>query len=200
MRIFGLTGGTGSGKSTVARLFQERGIPVVDADKVGHEVIAPGGAAEADVVNAFGEGILTSGKIDRTKLGALVFGAPDKLQQLNAIVHPRLFAEVGQRIQGHASAGAPAVIVDAALLAEKGEREPWLSDLILVSCPEPIRVERLHSYRGLPREEARRRMAAQTDPESKRLLARWVIDNAGVEAALTPQVEAILEDLRSDGS
>lgn len=198
MKIIGLTGGTGSGKSTAAKLFVEHGFPVIDADRVGHELIAPGGVAEAAVIEAFGEGILSSGIIDRAKLGTIVFGAPEKLAQLNALVHPRLFGEIARQCQEHGARGAMAVIVDAALLGESGAKDPWINDLILVSAPAKVRAERLEMFRGIPRAEAERRIAAQSDPERKRDFARWVIDNAGGVDALRPQVAEIVEQIHAE--
>lgn len=200
MRIVGLTGGTGSGKSTAAKRFEERGLPVVDADRIGHELIAPGGAAESAVVEYFGDAILTSGIIDRAKLGAIVFKDPDKLAQLNAMVHPRLFGEIARRCQEHAMQGAEVVIVDAALLGESGVKDAWIEDLILVSAPEEVRIQRLEVYRDTPRAVAEQRVRAQKDPELKRAFSRWVIDNAGDLDALHRQVDAIVEELGEQGA
>lgn len=200
MRIVGLTGGTGSGKSTAAKRFEERGMPVVDADRIGHELIAPGGAAESAVVEYFGDAILTSGIIDRAKLGAIVFKYPDKLAQLNAMVHPRLFGEIARRCQEHAMQGAEVVIVDAALLGESGVKDAWIEDLILVSAPEEVRIQRLEVYRDTPRAVAEQRVRAQKDPELKRAFSRWVIDNAGDLDALHRQVDAIVEELGEQGA
>lgn len=200
MRIVGLTGGTGSGKSTAAKRFEERGMPVLDADRIGHELIAPGGAAESAVVEYFGDAILTSGIIDRAKLGAIVFKYPDKLAQLNAMVHPRLFGEIARRCQEHAMQGAEVVIVDAALLGESGVKDAWIEDLILVSAPEEVRIQRLEVYRDTPRAVAEQRVRAQKDPELKRAFSRWVIDNAGDLDALHRQVDAIVEELGEQGA
>jgi dephospho-CoA kinase len=193
MKIIGLTGGTGSGKSTAARRFEEKGIPVIDADRIGHELIAPGGAAEAAVVAAFGEDIVESGTIDRARLGAKVFASDDARLKLNAIVHPALFAEIARRAMAHAEAGAQAVLVDAALLAENGSKDPWLAGLVLVDAPVDVRVRRLREGRGIDEAESRRRIAAQTDPESKRAAADWIIDNGGGLEALYAQVDAVAE-------
>ena len=120
MLIIGLTGGTGSGKSTIGRRLSERGFSVIDADLVGHDVIAPGGAAEAGVIAAFGEVILSEGRIDREKLGRRVFGDPEALEQLNGLVHPAIFSEIGRRCIEFAEADAPAVISnDAGAFCQK---------------------------------------------------------------------------------
>lgn len=195
MKIIGLTGGTGSGKSSAARRFEEHNIPVIDADRIGHALISPGGAAEVPVIQAFGEGVLTSGIIDRAKLGALVFDSPELLTKLNSLVHPRLFQDIARRCQEYAGQGEAHVIIDAALLGERGVKEDWLDALILVSAPEATRVKRLASGRSIPVDVATQRIRAQSDPEAKRPLATWVIDNAGSVDALHQQVDAIVETL-----
>lgn len=195
MKIIGLTGGTGSGKSSAARRFEEHRIPVIDADQIGHSLIAPGGAAEVPVIQAFGEGILTSGVIDRAKLGAVVFNAPEQLTKLNSLVHPRLFQTIATQCQQHASRGEAHVIIDAALLAEHGQKEDWLDALILVVAPPATRVKRLANGRGIPADVAQQRIEAQSNPELKRPFAKWVIDNGGSVEHLHQQVDAIVEEL-----
>ncbi|HPO12186.1 MAG TPA: dephospho-CoA kinase [Candidatus Hydrogenedentes bacterium] len=193
MDLYGLTGGTGSGKSEAARRFIARGIPVIDADVIGHEVIAPGGAAEQKIIAAFGQTILSCGKIDREKLSAVVFRDADARMKLNAVVHPAIFEEIARRCAALEAEGRHAVIIDAALLGEGGVREPWLKGFILVVCPEAERIRRLTAMRGIDEEEVKRRIAAQTPPESKRALADWVINNDGSIEALHAQVDAIAE-------
>ncbi len=193
MRIYGLTGGTGSGKTEAARRFADHGFAVIDADAIGHEVIAAGGAAERAVLDAFGSAIQTCGRIDRAKLGALVFADRTARHRLNAIVHPVIAAEIGRRCADYAEVGQPEIILDAALLGEDGAREAWLTGLILVLCPVEDRVRRLVAKRGLTETEARQRIAAQTPPESKRALADWVIENDGTIEALHVRVDAIAE-------
>jgi dephospho-CoA kinase len=199
MRIYGLTGGTGSGKSEAARRFEMRGIPVIDADAIGHEVIAPGGAAEKAVIQAFGPGIVTDGAVDRAKLGARVFSDTAARQQLNAIVHPAIAFEIAMRCAALADQGHDAVIVDAALIAENRRKEDYLSGLMVVTCPAEERVRRLVAHRGIEEAEARRRIAAQTPPEEKLALADWVIDNSGTKEALHARVDAIAGELKAHG-
>ncbi|MDZ4859920.1 MAG: dephospho-CoA kinase [Candidatus Hydrogenedentes bacterium] len=199
MRIYGITGGTGSGKSEVARQFAKHGVPVIDADAVGHEVIAPGGAAEKDVLDAFGSGILTDGKIDRAKLGARVFTDPEALRRLNAIVHPAIGMTIALKCAALAEEGNAMVMIDAALIADKGVKDAYLSGLILVLCPEDERVRRLVEHRGLSEAEARKRISAQTPPECKLALADWVIENTGSKDALYARVDALAEELHGHG-
>lgn len=194
MRIYGLTGGTGSGKSEAARRFASRGIPIIDADAVGHEVIAPGGAAEKSVIDAFGEGILTDGAIDRGKLGTQVFRNEEARKKLNSIVHPAIGMAIAMRCAALAEQH-DVVIIDAALIAENGKKEDYLSGLMLVLCPDDLRVQRLVAHRGVDEAEARRRIAAQTPPEKKLALADWVIDNSGDIDALHARVDEVAEEL-----
>ncbi len=201
MRIVGLTGGTGAGKSSAASRFTSHGIPVVDADKIGHALIEPGGAAVSDVLAAFGEGIAAYGKIDRGRLGTLVFGNEAALQRLNQIMQPRIAADIARQCAAFAEADALACIVDAALLGDGGSLEAWMDGLILISSPIADRVERLVTYRGTSREVAEQRIAAQVDPETKRHLATWVVENTGSLDELHHKVDVIAAALLSeDGS
>ena len=117
MRIYGLTGGIASGKSEAAKRFQARGIPVIDADRVGHRVLEPGGTAEARVMDAFGEDILTDGQIDRHKLGARVFADPKELDRLNAIVQPAIKNEIWQQCAALARDGQDLAVIDASFIS-----------------------------------------------------------------------------------
>lgn len=197
MILIGLTGGTGSGKTEAGRRLAERGLPVIDADQVGHDVIAPGGAAEAAVIAAFGEDIVVDGKIERERLASCVFNDPEALTKLNALVHPAIFSEIGQRCTHYAETGAHTIIIDAALLGDSGELEPWLGGLILVTAPVEVRVQRLVSLRGMREDDARRRIAAQVDPERKRAFATWVVDNSGTLEQLYEQVDGIADAIEA---
>ena len=195
MRIIGLTGGTGSGKSEVARRLAERGIPVLDADAIGHALIAPGGAAVEPVRARFGDAIFTCGTIDRKKLADLVFGDSEALAALNALVHPLIRAEILRRCTAYVAEGHGAVIVDAAILGEDGTRWEPLDGLILVLSPEGARIERLVASRGWSENDARRRIAAQIPQERKIPLADWVIDNSGTLDELRARADAIAKEL-----
>ncbi len=196
VRIIGITGGTGAGKTEVARHFEELGFPIIDADRIGHEVLEPGGEAVSAVLDAFGPEILTAGRIDRKKLGARVFADPATRQRLNAIAHPCIKREIKRRVKALAAQGHRTVILDAALIAESGERERCLDGLILVTSPEGLRIQRLMKARGLAREEAVARIRAQTPPEKKLALADWVLDNEGSVADLHRRVERLAMELR----
>ena len=200
MRVYGLTGGMGCGKSEVARVFRDRGIPVIEADRLGHEAIAPGGEAEQAVREAFGDGIVTEGAIDRRKLGALVFGDNEARARLNALVHPVIRKRTKERCKELREQGHTAAIIDAALLAEDGVMPDCLTGLILVSASEETRMERLVASRGLSRAEAARRLAAQTPPERKRPLAAHVIDNENTLEALHARARELADHILKEVS
>lgn len=199
IRVFGLTGGIGCGKSAVAACFARRGVPVIEADAVGHEVLEPGGLAEAPVLALFGESVLGCGKIDRGKLAGQVFGDPGKLGQLNALVHPIIGAEIARRLAALDREGCRIAVVAAALWAESGQLEPWMDALILVSCSEAIRLRRLVEQRGMDEREARERIAAQKPPEEKRAIAWRVIENEDSLDGLQARVDECLEAMHAYG-
>lgn len=195
MKIYALTGGIGSGKSEAAKRFESLGIPVIDADRIGHEVLEPGGAAELGVIEAFGDAIVSAGRIDRKKLAERVFGDPSALKQLNSLTHPAVLEEISRRTARLAQQGHERAIIEAALHAEDGKLADWMAGMILVTCPESIRVDRLVRGRGMSEADARARIAAQTPPERKVPLATWTIVNDGDLANLHRQVEGIAQDL-----
>ncbi len=195
IRIYGLTGGIGSGKSEVAKCLAACGVPVLQADSIGHEVLAPGGAAEKAVVEAFGEDIMVCGRIDRRRLAEKVFTNPERLAQLNAITHPVIVRKILEAASELAREGHRAVIIEAALWAEGGLREPWMDGLILVTAKPETRIKRLVERRGMSEEEARARLRAQSSPETKVAVADWVIDNDGGLNALSKKVDLFLEAL-----
>ncbi len=195
MKIYALTGGIAAGKSEASRRFEELGVPVIDSDRVGHETIEPGGVAEKQVIEEFGEGILTEGRIDREKLGAIVFADRAALKRLNALVHPAVGRETASRMAKLAEEGHEAVIIEAALHAEGGKLRDGMAGLIVVHCPREERIRRLMADRGMTEEEAVRRIEAQTPPEAKLRLARWVIMNEGDIEHLQDQVDEIAKEL-----
>ena len=196
MRLYGLTGGIGAGKSVAARLLAARGVPVLDADRIGHEVLLPGGPAFAPAVAAFGPDILgPDGTVNRDRLARVVFADPAALRRLNEITHPEIFREIARRAADFAAEGAEVCVVEAALLGEDGRMPPMLSGLILVSAPVALRVRRLAAARGMAEDEARRRIAAQSDPESKRALAVRVLDNSGDLEHLQQQTDRLAGEL-----
>ena len=195
LALYGLTGGIGSGKSSAAAQFEACGIPVIDADKLGHQVIAPGGRAEAAVRDAFGDAILSDGVIDRKKLGQQVFSAPEKRVILNALVHPAIYAEVEAACYRLAQEGHQVALMEAALLGEDGAIDSAFSGLILILADDSIRKARLCEARGLSPEEVDQRIASQVPPESKIPMATWAIDNNTDRPSLNNAVTRIAQAL-----
>jgi dephospho-CoA kinase len=188
--VIGLTGGIGSGKSTVAALLAERGAHVIDADRVGHDVYRPGSEGFRRVVEAFGTGIVApDGSIDRRALGARVFADPAALARLNSIVHPLIAAEITARLAAaRASAGAAPVVVEAAVLLEAGWRA-LVDRLWVVSVSRETAIQRVSATRGLARTEVERRIDAQLSDAERRRAADLVIENDGSLDALRVAVE-----------
>jgi dephospho-CoA kinase len=196
MAYFGLTGGIASGKSTVAKMFEDLGAWIVDADKVGHEVLLSSHPAYQEIVHYFSDEILDpTGEIDRKQLGALVFADAEKLKALNTIVHPRIIAQV-DHLAAEYAASHPKVIVlvDAALIFESGIGGSFRK-VIVAWCRPEEQVERLMAKAGFTREEAERRIAAQMPPEEKRKRADFVIDCSGTLAETQSQVQELFPKL-----
>jgi dephospho-CoA kinase len=187
----GLTGGIGSGKSTVSRLLGEHGAVVVDADVIAREVVAPGTPGLAAIVEAFGPTVLAAdGSLDRPGLAAVVFADPQARRRLDGIVHPLVRARAGEL---EAAAPADAVVVhDVPLLAETGQGSSY--DLVVVVEADPaVRVARL-VQRGLTADDARARIAVQATDEQRRAIADVVLDNSGTPEQLAEQVERLWRD------
>ena len=186
MLRIGLTGGIGSGKSTVSALLAARGAVVIDADRIAREVVEPGTPGLAAVVAAFGERVLRDdGSLDRPALAAVVFADPEARKRLDGIVHPLVRARAAELAD---AAPADAVLVhDIPLLVETGQAGSY--DLVLVVQADPeARVSRL-VLRGLTEGDARARMAAQATDEQRRAVADVVLDNSGSEQDLAAQVD-----------
>lgn len=191
MLRIGLTGGIGSGKSTVSRLLADHGAVIVDADAIAREVVEPGTPGLAAVVEAFGPSVLAAdGSLERAALAAVVFADPEARRRLDAIVHPLVRARAGELA---AAAPPDAVVVhDVPLLVETGQAAAY--DLVLVVEADPeTRVARL-VQRGLTADDARARMAAQATDEQRRAVADVVLDNSGTPEHLAAQVESFWAD------
>lgn len=190
MKVIGLTGGVGSGKSTVAEILRELGATVIDADMAAHDVYAPGTPGFDAVVREFGEAYVRDGAIDRARLGALVFNDPDALRRLNAIVHPLVREWMAARTVEAAERGAEIVVQDVPLLYEN-DLAGLFSSIVLVYAPAEIQLERLVEGRGVPPDRARAMIAAQMPIDVKRDRAHHVVDNSGTVEETRRQVEEI---------
>ena len=195
-KLIGLTGNIGSGKSSVARLFTARGVPVVDADGLLREVQAPGQPAHAEIAAAWPEAVAPDGGIDRKRLGRIVFADPAARKRLEAITHPRIQELSRARAAALADAGHELALYEATLLVESG-RHKELDGLIVVTASPATRLARVVARDGLNEEEVRARMRAQMPEEEKVRLATHVIDNDGDLAATEAQVDRIIAELRS---
>ena len=196
MLTVGLTGGIGSGKSTVSALLASYGAVVVDADVLAREVVAPGTPGLVAVVEAFGPAVLgPDGGLDRAALGATVFGDPAQLAKLNAILHPLIALRTAERFAAAAAAGASVVIHDVALLVENGLAGSYDEVVVVVAGPA-AQLTRLVGLRGLTADDARARMAAQASDEQRLAVATRVLHNDGPPEALEAQVQALWAGLR----
>lgn len=194
MLKIGLTGGIGAGKSEVSRLLAAHGAVIVDSDVIAREVVAPGTPGLAAVAAEFGPAVLRpDGSLDRPALGAIVFGAPDRLQALNAIVHPLVRARSAELED--AAAPDAVVVHDVPLLAENG-LAPLYDLVVVVDAADDVRVARLVEQRGMTEDEARARMAAQATREERLAIADVVIDNSGPLEELPARVAEVWARLR----
>lgn len=194
--VIGLTGNIGTGKSTVLELLRQYGARIIDADRVAHEVMSPGGAAYERVVKTFGREILQEdGSIDRKRLGEIVFANPDKLSLLEQIVHPAVFARLSNLI---AKAEEPVVFIEAIKLLEAGMSITLCDQVWVVTAPTEQQIERLMNTRNMTRAEAKARMALQSPQAFKAGQADLVIDNSGSMDELKAQVDAAWQHLQEE--
>jgi dephospho-CoA kinase len=201
-RVIGLTGGIGTGKSTVARMLAELGAVVIDSDAIVHELQAPGTPLLAAIVDAFGPDVLRpDGALDRAALGALVFADPEARARLNALVHPAVGRESLRRLEAARAAGAALVVLDIPLLFETRVRGTasranlGSEAVVVVYAPRELQIARQLERNGYDRAEAERRVDAQMSIEEKRSLADHVIDNSGSLDATRRQVRELYERL-----
>jgi len=197
LRVFGLTGGIGSGKSTAAALFRERGVPMVDADELAREAVAPGSAGLAQVVAAFGPQILgPDGSLDRKRLGAVVFADAEARRRLNAITHPIVRRLSQERFRALDEQGVTLAGYDVPLLFEVG-LDAVLRPVVVVAVSEEAQLQRLVARDGSSEAAARERIASQLPLAQKRQRADYVLDNDGPPEALAAQIDALLGKLRA---
>jgi dephospho-CoA kinase len=190
MKVLGLTGGIGSGKSMVARMFAQLGGDVIDADQLAREVVEPGQPALEEIATAFGRDILLpDGRLNRGKLARIIFADPAARARLNGITHPRIQERMDAEIAARRS-GSGVLVVDIPLLYEN-DRTGTVETVIVVWVDPDTQLRRLRERDGLTVEEARQRIAAQMPLDEKRARADIVIDNSGSRENTRRQVEAI---------
>jgi dephospho-CoA kinase len=194
VRIFGLTGGIASGKSTVAAMLRELGAELIDADAVYHDLIEPKDGAPSELAARIGErfpGVLgANGVLDRRALGARVFADKGELQALGAITHPAVAAESARRVGELAARGVTRVVYDVPLLYERG-LDKGMEGVIVVWVPRATQLARLIPRDGISPDAAEQRLASQLPLDEKRARATWVVDNSGAREDTRRQVQQI---------
>ncbi|WP_295646641.1 dephospho-CoA kinase [uncultured Corynebacterium sp.] len=190
----GLTGGIGSGKSTAASRLQELGATIIDADQVAREIVEPGQPALTELAEAFGGILNDDGSLNRGELARQAFASSEATEKLNSITHPRIRERTQELFADAEESGADVVVYDMPLLIENGEYKQ-MDHVLVVDAPDDVRVERLVNQRGLDEGDARRRIAAQIDRETRLQAADTVLDNGGGREELIAQVDRFWETI-----
>ncbi|MDN5604217.1 dephospho-CoA kinase [Rothia sp. HC945] len=196
-RRVGLTGGIGSGKSTVAQLLQEHGAVVIDADAISRQLTAKGSPVLDRIRDAFGAHVLTdSGELDRAALAKIVFDDETARERLNSIVHPAVRQESARLVDEAARAEtfSGVVVQDIPLLVETGQADSF-DGVVVVEAPESVRIDRLVTARGMKEDDARSRIRSQATNDQRRAIATWIIDNSGDREATKVQVATLWDEL-----
>ncbi len=196
-KVIGLTGGIGSGKSTVSQYLAELGAVILDADKVGHEAFKPDTDAWREVVATFGRQIVTpGGEIDRKKLGEIVFSQPESLSRLNQIMHPRMYDMMKARIEEYRRQGVDVVVLEAAILIE-AKWTPLVDEVWITVAPEAAVLERVKRQRGLAEEQTLARIRSQLSTEERVKHADVVINNDDDLDEVKAEVKELWERLHA---
>lgn len=192
MHVIGLTGGSGSGKSTAAGFIKEKGIPVLDADKIAREITEKGSPALSKLVSEFGEGILLAdGNLDRRAMADRIFNDAHAREKLESIVTKGVLDTIAGRIEEERRTGRELLVLDAPTLFETGA-DAMCDEVWLVTAPKEIRLRRLAERDDVPLESLNARMASQMSDEEKAGLSDFVIENAGTEEELRDKIESLL--------
>jgi len=200
MKVIGLTGNIASGKSTVAGMFSNLGAKIIDADQIARELVEPGKPAWNDIVKEFGEAVLNpDGTVNRKKLGETVFNDERKRTLLNEITHPRIISRIRELVDMYGNEGALVVIIEAALIVEKGGLRDLIQALIVVTTDEETQIKRLTERSGLTTDEALSRIRSQMPSSEKVKHADYVIPNKGSLSQCETNVNSVWEKItRSD--
>ncbi|HEX78092.1 MAG TPA: dephospho-CoA kinase [Dehalococcoidia bacterium] len=199
MIVIGLTGGIGSGKSTVSQMLAELGAVVIDVDRLGHEALSPHTEAWQEVVTAFGSEILKpDGEIDRARLAQKVFGDAQAIERLNRIMHPRMYRLAQEKLARLEEEGVRVVVMDTPLLFE-AHWTPLVDEVWVTYAPQEKVVERLRRRSGLSESEVRERLGHQMSPEEKARRGNRVIDTGAPLAEVKAQVEKLWRELMASG-
>jgi dephospho-CoA kinase len=190
--VIGLTGGIGSGKSTVADLLVAKGGALVDTDQIAHQLTAPGGAAITPIRALFGDSVIApDGRMDRPAMRALAFSDPQARKQLEGILHPLIREQTDAQVAAAIASGVPYVLIAVPLLVEGGRWQGRYDRILVVDCPTDVQIERVMRRSQLERAQVEAIMAAQATREQRLAAATDVIDNGGSTQALPGQVDAI---------
>ena len=194
----GLTGGIGSGKSTVAKMFVERGAATIDSDEIGRNLMQPGNVVYDRIVSGFGPDVLLAdGQLNRPKIAEIVFNDQDRLKHLNAIVHAPVLREIDRLVFSQRQKNPNAVVVvESAVLFEAGQNRRF-DKMIVAWCRPEQQIERYHSKHGVPADDIERRMAAQMPGDEKKRLADFVIDTSGTVEETERQVDEVFAKLQA---
>ena len=192
MRLYGLTGNTGTGKSTVAHRLVELGYDVIDADQIARFIVTPGQNALEQIVETFGSSYVNSrGELLRKKLGELVFRDPEKMELLENITHPEIAAVAEEKIQRYREAGSPVVFYDSAILVETGAHK-GMDGLVVVSSTRRQQIQRIIARDGLSESAAAQRVDSQLPMDRKIQLADYIINNSGTLEQLMAEVDQFI--------
>lgn len=195
--IVGVTGGFGTGKTTVARMFATLGAAVINADKIAHDVIAPEGGVYKKVISLFGKAILKrNGRIDRKKLGKIVFADKKKLSLLNSVIHPEVIRRVREAAKERKSRSKKVFVIDVPLLIEAGLEE-MMDKIVVVTIDQKTQIKRCTKKWSLSREAIMRRIRNQMSLSKKRQLADFIIDNNGSFDATKKEVKKIWREMKN---
>jgi dephospho-CoA kinase len=196
-RVIGLTGGIGSGKSTVSRFLAELGAVIIDADKIGHEIYRPDTDTWRQLVKTFGSGILVpDNTIDRKKLGAIVFGDKQELQRLNAIIHPQITQEIKKRIEECRRRAVKVIVLDAPVLLEANAKN-LVDEIWVVVADDGNVIKRAAARTGLTEQQIRDRVHSQLSNTERTKNARVVISNDGNTEDLRGKIRELWEQIKS---
>lgn len=194
MIIVGLTGGIGSGKSTVSRALARKGACIIDADQIAREVVEPGSSVLLELAQAFGEDVVVDGVLDRSLLASRAFVDEEHTQLLNGITHPEIRRRIKDRLVQAREEGNRVAVLDHPLLLEQGLAAE-VDLVVVVDVPAKIRVQRLVTFRGIEEQDARNRIARQMSDAARLEKADVVIDNSCALSDLEPQIEELWERL-----
>ncbi|AIT88989.1 dephospho-CoA kinase [Corynebacterium ulcerans] len=194
MIIVGLTGGIGSGKSTVSRALARKGACIIDADQIAREVVEPGSSVLLELAQAFGEDVVVDGVLDRSLLASRAFVDEEHTQLLNGITHPEICRRIKDRLVQAREEGNRVAVLDHPLLLEQGLAAE-VDLVVVVDVPAEIRVQRLVAFRGIEEQDARNRIARQMSDAARLEKADVVIDNSRALSDLEPQIEELWERL-----